>query len=471
MQQRGRIGFGLFHRHAVGIRVLRNVNLFNGCGGEAGIGRGVPQHGNAAAGPETGTVGGRRRRILFEADFVAVIDERHARHGKEESHGHLELFRCGAAFRAHAVEVVVAGGHAHITMALDGVVLIGIKVVPGFELARSGFVKIRCGLNGVGAETAPAEEEQRGVVVLPVVAEEVQVESCLGNGLGRVEPLGNQHAFRVLRLEPGHQVLVPKLNGSRLVRVVLNQAGCHIYAEAVHAFVHPEGNDVLELPAHGHRPGSIHRLFPGMGRVRIGKAEVQGRLGVEEILDIIGAAGSVRSHEFAQERGSGAVPYGVIQRTARSGSGITIRLEGRPDIIVGITQIGPLTRLQEPFALVGGMAGHQVHHYLDAACMRLPEQFCQVGIGAETRVHPVEVNNVVTSVCPAGNIHRIQPYGRYANGLDIVQTGNDTGNIADTVAVTVLIGRRVNLVENGVLKPGGLSGKSACTNGCEPEKD
>ena len=241
------------------------------------------------------------------------------------------------------------------------------------------------------------------------------------------------------------------------VEVVLHEAGRHVHAETVHALVHPERHDILELPAHRHRPGCVHRLFPRMGGIRVRETEIQRRLGVEEVLDVIGAARRIGRHELAQERGTRAHPDGIVQRPAGAGTrGRILRLEGRPDVIVRIPQVRRLLGLEEPLALVRRMARHQVHHDLDAARMGLLNQFHQVGIGAEARVHPVKVDDVVTAVRPARYIHRIEPDGRHTDGLDIVQAGNDARDVANAVPVSVLEGRRINLVEHSIAQPARL---------------
>ena len=102
------------------------------------------------------------------------------------------------------------------------------------------------------------------------------------------------------------------------------------------------------------------------------------------------------------------------------------------------------------------MAGHQIHDDLDAAGVRLPDQGDEVVVVTEALVHAVVVDDVIAAVRPAGHVHRIQPDGRHADGADVVQAGNDTLQVAIAVSVAILVGRRINLVEDGVGEPTGL---------------
>ena len=240
MQQGVRVSLGLLYCHTVGIGVLRDIDLINGCCGESCIGSCVPEHRYAATCPEAGAVGGRSCGVLLEADLVSVVDERHARHREEEGHRHLQLLGIGTALGADTVEVVIAGRHTDIAVAFHGIVLVGIEVIPGLEPSCSSLVEIRQCNGCVRTEASASVEEQRGIVVLAVVAEEVKVETGLCHGLRRVEPFCDQHSLGIFTAEPFHQVVFPELDGGRFVGIVLHQTGGHIHTESIDTLVHPE---------------------------------------------------------------------------------------------------------------------------------------------------------------------------------------------------------------------------------------
>ena len=155
--------------------------------------------------------------------------------------------------------------------------------------------------------------------------------------------------------------------------------------------------------------------------IRIGEAEVQCGLSVEEVLDVIRASRGIGCYELAEQRRAGIVPHGVVQRAALRSPLPSFGLERRPDVIIRVSQVRSFLRLQEPLVLVGRVASHKVHNDLYAACVGLTDQLHKVGVGTEALVHPVEINHVIASVCPARHINRVQPDGRHTDGLDVIE--------------------------------------------------
>ena len=88
--------------------------------------------------------------------------------------------------------------------------------------------------------------------------------------------------------------------------------------------------------------------------------------------------------------------------------------------------------------------------------MGLLKQFDKIIVVAEALVHTIEVDDVITAVRPARYVHRVQPDGRHADGLDVVQPGDDSLEVAVAIPVAVLEGRRINLVEDRVAQPARL---------------
>ena len=89
------------------------------------------------------------------------------------------------------------------------------------------------------------------------------------------------------------------------------------------------------------------------------------------------------------------------------------------------------------------------------------EKAVEVGERSEARIDIAIVRDVVTEVR-----HRRGEDGRYPDGVDaelaeIVEPGLDASEVADAVAVTVLEGARINLVDDAALPPGGAHAKRA----------
>ena len=72
--------------------------------------------------------------------------------------------------------------------------------------------------------------------------------------------------------------------------IAFDEALCHVYAESVYSFVHPESNDIFQFAADSLWSGSIDGLFPGMVGIGLGKSVIQCRLAVKEVFHIVSVA-------------------------------------------------------------------------------------------------------------------------------------------------------------------------------------
>ena len=62
-------------------------------------------------------------------------------------------------------------------------------------------------------------------------------------------------------------------------------------------------------------------------------------------------------------------------------------------------------------------------------------EFNEIVIGSESLVNPVEVNHIIASVDPTGDEERIEPDDRDSKALDVVQFGNHTLDVTDSVTI------------------------------------
>ena len=99
------------------------------------------------------------------------------------------------------------------------------------------------------------------------------------------------------------------------------------------------------------------------------------------------------------------------------------------------------------------MTRHQIEDKLHPPLVGLLRQNHQIRIGTEPGIHLIEIDDIVTAIRPARHIDRIQPDRRDPQGLDIIQAGRNARQIADTVAITVLERRRINLIEHRIAQP------------------
>ena len=180
------------------------------------------------------------------------------------------------------------------------------------------------------------------------------------------------------------------------------------------------------------------------------KTIVQGRLALEEILLIILGTRSISLHISAS---------GTRLRTCLLMTGfyfflLTLRDIIHPDIIITVTLVRIfLGRLLKPGTLGTGMSCHQVETNLDATLMGLIDQSNQIGIGTESRIHLVEIDDIIATIKPSRLKDWIEPEGVHPQRLDVIQLGSDTRQIANTVAISIHIGRWINLIEKCITQP------------------
>ena len=109
-----RIGivFLSLHSGCVFCAVNRQIQIFAAACGEAQVRTAIPLHGRSGAGAEiTALLGGNIE--IFHADFITVIEERHAGQGEQEGIRELELSRIQVITGAD--RVVVAGQNRDVT--------------------------------------------------------------------------------------------------------------------------------------------------------------------------------------------------------------------------------------------------------------------------------------------------------------------------------------------------------------------
>ena len=77
----------------------------------------------------------------------------------------------------------------------------------------------------------------------------------------------------------------------------------------------------------------------------------------------------------------------------------------------------------------------------------------EVGERAEDRIDVAVVGDVVAEVGHGRGVEGRDPDGVDAEGGEVVEAGEDAGEVADAVAVRVLKGARIDLIDDAVLPP------------------
>ena len=131
-------------------------------------------------------------------------------------------------------------------------------------------------------------------------------------------------------------------------------------------------------------------------------------------------------------------------------------LGAAPDVVVAVGVVLGGACLLEPFVLVGAVVDDQVHHELDAVLVRGFEQLIEVFHGAELGHDGAVVGDVVAVIVVRGRVDGGEPQHLNAQVGEVRNLLGNAGQIADAVAVGVVEGAGVNLVDNGFLPPLGL---------------
>jgi hypothetical protein len=192
---------------------------------------------------------------------------------------------------------------------------------------------------------------------------------------------------------------------------------------AVHAQVEPE--------LHGRQQRVLH--------LRV--VEVQVGLAGQEVVQVILAAARVPLPGAAAEDGEPVVGWVAVV----PGVG--------PDVPVGLGVVAAAAALDEPGVLVAAVREHLVDHDLQAQFVRAGDEGAEVFQRAEHRIDVTVVADVVAEV-----LHRALEEGRDPDAIgaerrDVVQSPGDAGQITDAVAVGVLEGARIDLVDHATAPP------------------
>ncbi len=210
--------------------------------------------------------------------------------------------------------------------------------------------------------------------------------------------------------------------------LILQHQPDHVHAEAVHAAVEPEAHVVEH------------------GRQHVGVAVVQFRLAAVELVHVELAGGGVVGPGVAAEVGLPVVGQPRLRR-AVAGGGVG------PDVGVALGVVAAAAALHEPGVLVRGVVGHQVEDDAQAAAVGLGQQAVEVGQRAEQGVDVAVVGHIVAEVVHRRREDGRNPDGVYVQGVQIVEPPADAVEVADAIAVRILEGARVDLVDDAGLPP------------------
>ena len=103
--------------------------------------------------------------------------------------------------------------------------------------------------------------------------------------------------------------------------------------------------------------------------------------------------------------------------------------------------------------LYGSMSGHQVEKNVHSSLMYLLKQLLCILIGAVSGRNRVIIRYIVACISKGRSKAGIDPERIAAQILDIIQFGDDSLEVADSVCVGIHKRLGINLVKNCIVKP------------------
>ena len=211
---------------------------------------------------------------------------------------------------------------------------------------------------------------------------------------------------------------------------LLGNDGDYVHAEAVDAFIEPEAHD-----------GENFLADLGIIPVEVG-------LFYGEVVEVVLVGFGVELPGGAGE--DGAVVVGRFQFA------VGASFAGAPEVEVTVGVVFGAAGFDKPFVLVGGMVGDEVDDEAHVPLLDAGEHGVEVGHRAEVGHYGAVVADVVAVVGVGGGEVGREPDDVDAKLLKVIEVLGDAFEVADTIAVGVLEGARVDLVDDGFFPPFGL---------------
>ena len=105
-----------------------------------------------------------------------------------------------------------------------------------------------------------------------------------------------------------------------------------------------------------------------------------------------------------------------------------------PNVKIGIRLL-PAAALLEPLMPVAGVVDDQVHDNADIPLFRFGDEPIHIRQRTVVRVDLTVIADIIAVILIGGWIHRRKPQRPYPQSLQVVQPGDDPGQVADAVAV------------------------------------
>ena len=250
--------------------------------------------------------------------------------------------------------------------------------------------------------------------------QEVHVESGVQRLFG-VTPFRYEHRFRVgfVQMRPH---LLPQEFRPIVVGVFLDEAACHVHAEAVRPQPEPEVHDVLDEQPALHRFGGVGGELPvfGDGAESVVEARLRG-----EAVHGRRVGTFCNASEESADRFVGRVQIRRLRHRS-------------PDVAVGPCVAFVLAGFEEPRIVDCGMPRHEVEQHVHAQFVRVLEEPLQVRVAAVAFSGYVVVTHVVAGIVERRVEAWVDPDRIAPQITHVLQFVDDALEVTDAVAVRVV---------------------------------
>ena len=196
----------------------------------------------------------------------------------------------------------------------------------------------------------------------------------------------------------------------------------HIESESAYALIHPPEDHIINFPAQ-------LRVLPVQIRLLYGKLVKIILLHFRHPLPC--RAAEARAH--------------IVRRRSL--------LAVAPYVIIMVRILAALLRFQKPAMFIRRMIQHQIHNDADVPLLCLRNQAFHIVQASEHRVNVLIVGNIISVVVLRGFAHRGKPDRINAQIRQVIQPPDNSLQIPDSIAVTVLEAAGIDLVNDRILPP------------------
>ena len=378
----------------------------------------IVAHADLIAVVHDGRTGHGKQQAIHELDAIdIVVQKRREAAANTDVHAHARLLR------VHLVHVVALAIRHHLERELvviaqeDG----PLTVIRNIGRLAQDFRNRITILERHGHENARHQRKVECHVAFVAFAE------ILAHVFRPLVRFGQEHPILIVRIHHRTHLLQHHVGlGQVLVIRAFRNAEVRdrIQAQSVHAHVEPEAHDIDD------RVDDLRIVVIQIGLMR------------EEPMPVV----APRDRVPCPVRG-----FGIREDDARPGE-FLVGVAPDIELVLRRSRRGSPCRLK-PGVLIGGVIDHQLRDHAQAAQMGLLHEPAEVIERAVVRMHVPVIGNVVAIIALRRWVERQQPDGVDAQFLNVIEFLDQPREIADAIAVGIVEGLDVHLIDDRVLVP------------------